>query len=182
MTTDTEAGDGAQDYSSAESWQTLDAEEQDRVLTERLEEEQGLGTGSFDSLDEGEQASAIERLEGKLEETWQAIILEDVVVECFELSEAQMDEVFDKARVMFEVADTEAEDADDIDPDLLDSLDEVNEWLNEFLADITEEDEMSQDYWEDGSRYPKGTRLELFLEVFNKYSQDMEATQSFRTE
>lgn len=176
-TTDAEAEDT--EIGSADSWESLDRGEQDDILQERLEEDASVATPD---IPDGEQMSAIERLEGKLEETWQAVIMDDVVVECYQLSEAQMDEVWEWAELVFEVDSGAEEDPEEVDDDLIDELGEMEEWLITFLADLTASDEMDEDYWESGERFPKGTRLDLFMEVFIKHQEDIEQTQSFRQE
>lgn len=187
-TTD-ETGSEQPDISSAEGWEQLDDEERDDLLHEKMEE---MGTGQQTSqgeevMDLEEKESAVAKLQAVSQKTREAVITirgADIPIPVETLDESQQEAVREKIQVIFSVDDLQetedVEDVDDLDDDTLEQLDDLDEWLNEFLAEVTVEEEMDQAYWEAGEGIPAGTKYLLFFDVAEHMMEEMEQVGSFR--
>ena len=180
-TTNTDSGSDGSDadpLNDPEDWQALDRDEQDRLLSERQEERE--------SEEQQEAIEAAREHEGAREQlagllgTWEATISGkrgEVTVECHELSDPQDEAVLDRAGDLAEVQ--AAGDTENVEVEMFDSIDELYDWLNGFLAEITVDDELDADYWEHG-RYPGSGRFQLFFATVEQAGGKLEAVEGFR--
>lgn len=168
-----------QGYSSEEEWNSLDTEEQDEVLQEKLEDTQGTSEGDFEfaEMEADEQLSAIDRINDKLEETWHGVVLEDVSMEFYTLTQAQIDELKSLMTKFSQVAD--AESVEDLDDGTLEALDNADEVLNQLLADTTVDGEMDQEWW-GGGDYPASLKMDAFACLMEHYKQEVGNVKSFQ--
>ena len=171
------------DVSSKDAWQDLTDEERDQILQERMEDNEEV----TDPLSLEEKGSALAKLEAVSQEEWEAEVIirgHSIPIPCYALDEAQQETVREKIQVIFEAEDLkdqeDIDDVDDIPDDIMGQLEDLDAWLNEFLAEVTVEDEMDQDYWEAGKGIPAGTKYLLFFEVADRMMEEVSQVQSFR--
>ena len=177
--------------SSKEDWSSLSQEEQDQLLKEQMEQEDLLSSpGQAEEMEQEEAASAIDLITGKLDETWTATVLDDVPVELYEPTEAQIEEIKRFTRLFLRIV--EAGSIEDLDQDLLDEIEDSDEYLNKLLGGDPEADEgspmakglvaeegMDYAFFNDPSQYPARLRMELYGAIFHKYQQDMGVVTKF---
>ena len=180
-TTNTDSGSDGSDadpLNDPEDWQALDRDEQDRLLSERQEErESEEEQAAIEAAREHEGAR--EQLAGLLG-TWEATISGkrgEVTIECHELSDPQDEAVLDRAADLAEVQ--AAGEAEDVEAEMFNSIDDLFDWLNTFLAEITVDDELDAEFWEHG-RYPGGGRFQLFFALVEQAGGKLEAVEGFR--
>lgn len=182
-----------------EAWHELSHDEQSDALAAKHEEESRVhddGIRDFDAIDEPTQQDTLDAIQQSLDETWTAECFAfdsdapTVPFEVVELTEGQQDTVEERAQLIAQVEELGQQDgietADDIKAELgddaaelFDSLDELDDWLNQFLADITTGSKFDSVWWAAGD-YPAGLRTELLSETFMRYHERSEAAQSFR--
>lgn len=187
-TTD-ESTDEEPGHATAEEWQELDDEERDERLHSKMEElntAQQTATGD-EVLSVEEKESAVAKLQAVSQKEREAVITVrgvDIPIPVHTLSEAQQETVREKIQVIFDVDDLQeqedVDDVEDLDEDVLDQLEDLDDWLNDFLAEVTVEEEMDQDYWEAGEGIPAGTKYLLFFNIAEHMTQEMEQVGSFR--
>lgn len=170
MTTDTTTA-----ASTAEEVRDQDQAERDAALQEKLEEAESLGEGEtfdWEEMGESETASTLERIEGKLqEETWHAVVLEDVVMEFYNLSEADKKTLTQMAGTFAQVV--QADSVDDLEPETIEVLERYDETLEEMLARLTVDQELTQEWWADGSNYPATLKIECFRALYKHHKDVM---------
>lgn len=179
-----EAGDGA--------WRHLSDGEQSSTIG-AIERDGGPPRG-------GEPSETERAMQAALGETWTAEIfadLEDVPTvpfECRELDSREESLLQEAGQALMQiedrVADLESEDVeDDIDLENIDldtehfsSSAEVEEWIPEFLADVTMDPSFDAERFRTGERLRPNTRRLLFIEVFLRYQEEAEKAIKFRAE
>lgn len=185
----------------ADDWRDLSPDEQREVLDVGWEETDTdeAGVRDWDRIDDATQQDTLDAIQQSLDETWTAHAFEGiedettVPFEMRKMNDDQQSELEDRAQLLAQVDaagekegvenadDLKAELGDDA-AELFESLGELESWLNDFLDDATAGDRFVSEWWADGTNYPGGLRLELFFEVFARYSDRLETAQSFRTE
>ena len=165
-----------QDISSADGWQGMEREQQDDLLNEKLEEEgdslqSDPGSFEYAEMDREEKQSALERIEEKTQETWYGTVLEDVSMEFYRLQEKHINLLKEMAGLFARVS--QAEDADDLSQEDIETLEEADEELEELLAEVTVDEEMTQEWWASGE-YPADLKLEVFGLLYRRYKQGAE--------
>ena len=121
-----------------------------------------------------------------------------VEVDMRTLDDETTKEVMDRAFDLFESAEEsgaiEADEAGDVenpedvagamDDDLIEMLmggdEEFDSWLSELLADVTEDETMDESWWSDGTNYPGGAKIVLFVSLIERAANAYEAIENFR--
>lgn len=178
-----------------EEWKSLSAEEQSEILQEGYEQTQNSGSEgdipNWEEVDEVSQEQTLAALQGALDETWTAKVFEGdgskrtIPFEMNQMTEEQQDSVTEWMEVFAELEESGVDDLDELEDldqagEILDTLDEFDPWLDQFLADLSDGEQFTAEWWEDGSMLPAGTKLQLFFNVFGRYQEQSQNTQSFR--
>ena len=152
---------------------------------------------NWDDVDDETAADTLAAIEQSLEETWTASAFEDdrstttIPVEMYQLSEGQQEAVMDRVQLIAQVEQagqqSGAETAEELQDELgdeaaemFDSLGEIEDWLDEFLADVSASDALDRNWWGDHDNYPGGLRMALFMIMVERYQDRLEGAQSFR--
>lgn len=180
MATDTETAQ-EQDITTGAGWKALDREEQDAILQEKMEEDSSLteeqGEFDYQEMDQASKQSAAARIEEKLEETWHAPVLDDVMMEFYTLQERHINLLKEMATLFAQIQD--AETVDDLPEGALDTLEEADEELEEMLGEVCvqepsddpeEPDTFSQEWWASGE-YPANLKMDVFGSLYERYQQ-----------
>jgi hypothetical protein len=187
-----------------DEWEDLDNSEQADELVGAMQDRNVSGSGDadvddWDEVDDDQQADTMAAIEQSLSETWTAETFADdedtttIPFEMFQLSEGQQEAVMDRVQLIAEVEEAgqqaDAASADELREELGDdadsifeSLGEVEDWLDEFLADVTAGERFDRAWWADHDNYPAGQRMALFMEMVERYQSRLEGSQSFRGE
>jgi hypothetical protein len=205
-----EAADGgggtADPMQDAAAWQALDADEQDAILNEGLADLKGeTGSGHWRHLSADIQAEtrrAIERDDADLSEaeaamreavsqTWTAELfvanddVPTVPLPCRELSEQEQQILMDGFQVFTAIEDAEGDevktlDDADVDSEYFTSVEQFEDWLMAFLADVVTDDAFDEARFRSGAALRSGTRGELLAELVFRYQQEAERAEKFR--
>lgn len=207
MTTDTQSPD-PEVMEDAGAWQDLSREEQDDVLDQGLADLKGeAGEGEWRHLDESEQEATISAIESHpnqevseteaamqaaLQSTWTARVFEDledvptVPFTCRELDAAEKQRLMHAGQVLMQIEDN-AEDIDsleelEVDTGDFESLEAIDDWMTQLLANVTTDDGFDADRFKTGRGMRPNTRRLLFLEIFLRYHEETERALKFRAE
>lgn len=136
--------------------------------------------------------AAAQEMQRELQETWTAKVFEGVEdtttleFEIQELSQATKDELDEAGRLIAQLQATAEDEADiddfDIESDHFDSIDELEEWIPEFLATVTAHEWYTEERWRSGEDIKAGIRELLIMEVYYHYDQEMQQAVEFRSE
>jgi len=206
-----EAADGgggtADPMQDAAAWQALDPDEQDAILGEGLADLKGeTGSGHWRHLSADIQAEArraIERDDADLSEaeaamreavsqTWTAELfvahddVPTVPLPCRELSEQEQQILRDGFQV-FDAIENQADDPETlediaVDSEYFTSIEQFEDWLMSFLADVVTGDGFDEERFSSGAGLRSGTRGELLAELVFRYQEEAERAQKFRME
>lgn len=179
----------------ADEWQQLSANEQSEILQEGLqteyEDEPGIGDiPRWEDTDEATQEQTLAAIEGALAETWTALCFEDydrqtIPFEIHELTGSQQEELMEWMQVFGVLQEAEAKDIDELreeieDTDeILDKLDRFEDWMHEYLAEITNGATFDPTWWATAD-YPSGLETELVKSVVMRYNEQFGGVESFR--
>lgn len=196
----------------ADAWQALDADDQDAILQEGLDDLKGeRGEGHWRHLsaeaqqatrraierDDGDLSAAEEAMQAALDRSWTAECFADrdgqeaIPFECRELSEQEQDIMQDGFRMLVAI-EQRVESMDDgdglsiddvpVDSEFFDSIDTFEDWLMAFLADVTVADTFDEERFRTGAGLLAGTRGELLEAIFIRYNEEAENARKFRSE
>ena len=166
------------DISTEEEWSQLDREEQDDILQGRLEEEDpasSTGEFQFEEMGVSEQADAFQRIQEKKEETWVGTVLEDVAMEFYTLTDAQIKTLKEMMGLFAQVQGVE--DVDDLDEEAVEALETADEDLEQLLTEVTVDPRFDQEYWAAGD-YPASLKMQVFKALMGKYKQEVGQTKN----
>lgn len=166
------------DLSSGEEWSDLDKDDQDQILQERLEEQEpASSTGEFEFAEMGEQETAdtLERIQEKKQETWMGTVLDDLAMEFYTLTDAQVKELKGLMSLFSQVQGVET--VDDLDDEAVEALESADETLEQLLDEVTVDDRLDQDYWAEGD-YPASLKMQVFQTLMEKYREEVGQTKN----
>lgn len=207
---DSGAGDLDEAAKDAESWQSLSNDEQDELLGEALASRQqgnAQATAST-STPAGRQTQAgasapsgfgqnAEGFRELMSEGW-TTRFKGVEIEMRTLDDDTTQEVMDRAFDLFDMAEESGMETDvegegepspedvagEVDDELIEMLmggdEEFDSWLTEILADVTKDETMDESWWADGSNYPGGAKVVLFVSLIERAASAYEAIENFR--
>jgi len=197
---------GADPMQDAAAWQALELDEQDAILSKGLADLKGeTGSGHWRHLSADIQAEtrrAIERDDAALSEaeaamqeavsqTWTAELfaahdgVPTVPLPCRELSEREQQVLKDGFQLFDAIEDADgdaAETLDDIaaDSEYFASVEQFEDWLLAFLADVVTDDAFDEARFRSGAGLRPGTRGGLLAEMVLRYEQEAERARKFR--
>lgn len=145
----------------------------------------------------------LQAIEESLEDTWTGKAFEGIdtkktiPVELSPLTDDQQEVVQNKVQLLMKVEsmnveswDIESLDDDNIDEvveehgeeagEMLGKLNELQDWLPGFLADISAEPDFDTQWWT-GTDFPSGFKMEVFYIIVERYADEMRQIQSFRS-
>lgn len=176
MTTDTE-----KPPEDADAWEGMGSEAQDEMLQDALEDDSKDVTPeeefSFAEQEPEDTESAIQRIQEKTQETWHGVVLDDVTLEFYRLQEKHINLLKEMASLFARIQD--ADDTDDLSEADLDTLQEADEELEQMLAEVTVDEELTVTYWEEGE-YPADLKLDIFSLLFKRYKQGGDEVDTFQ--
>lgn len=191
--TDSTATDG-DPVADPEAYHDLSPEEQRDLLDEGYEQAQS----DWERLADEDQAATLAALEDATEQTWTAEPWQGseqyatVPFEVVTLSKPQLNELESQFEVVMKAhrANSEEEFRTAVEGDVKQTFEDLAEWLNGFLAEITTGDLFDERFWRKGQatvgdqtlNLPAGTDIQLLIEVYQHYKEELQNAQSFRQE
>lgn len=143
---------------------------------------------------QGELSETERAMQEALEQTWTAEVFRDledvptVPFECRELTTQEQDMLMEVGQAVMSLEGQAAGDDDASLEDLelesasFDSVEELDEWLSAFLADVTTDPAFDAERFRTGRGLRSNTRKLLFVEIFVRSQEESDRAMKFRQE